>query len=154
MYWRSAVTFLSNILIFLLSWSGDGHVWLVTESWASKYSWSLVLSWLTAVSPVHLPLRGTLFATSESPKQERHRGIGHPHHTLPSQTPPAHRLTLTSPRGSEQQPPWCCHKDREMNCECLDVNMWVCRLITHANKNSHVDKRACSAHEEAHVLAF
>lgn len=28
-----------------------------------------------------------------------------------------------------------------MNCECLDVNMWMCRLITLANKNKRRQTR-------------
>lgn len=71
-----------------------------------------------------------------------------PHHTLPSQTPPTHYLTLTSPRGREQQPPWCCHRDKEMNCECLNVDIWMCTLITYANKNSYVDQHTYIAQEE------
>lgn len=132
-YWLSAASVYLSTSIFLLSSSGDGHVWLVNEIWASEfveprqsidssYSNSPPSAWH---SFCHLPV-------SEERTSLRDRTP--PQHILPSQTPPAHHLTLTSPRGREQQPPWCCHRDKETNCECLDVNMWVCRLILHAKQ--------------------
>lgn len=139
---------IASLFLFFLTSLSLHQVMGTSKQWVrfgpAKNLWSLVLtSWLTAVPPVHLPLRGPLFATPwVSEGRTSLRDQTPPHHTLPSQTPPAHHLTLTSPRGREQQPPWCCHRDKEMNCECLDVNMWLCSLIIHANKNRHVDEHA------------
>lgn len=49
-------------------------------------------------------------------------------------------IALISPSGRKQQPPWCCRNDREMNCECLHANMWVCRVITDANMSIHAER--------------
>ena len=125
----------------LFSSSGDGHVWSVSEIWTivntrAAFSRRLIDSSTSSLTPHSVALSHHL-RVSEGRKSQRDQKPRR--HTLPSQTPPVPHLTLTSPRGREQQPPWCCHRDKEMNCECLDVN--VCRLIIHANKNRHVDEQ-------------
>lgn len=116
----AASLFLFSSPLFFRWWAhliieGDLGQWILVGPCSS--------SWLTAVSPFHLLLRGTFFATSESLKDEHLWGIRHLTAHFLARLP--QHITLISPRGREQQPPWCCHKDKEMNCECLDVYVGV-----------------------------
>lgn len=81
----------------------------------------------------------SLALSFDSPEEE-HRWIFHLTSICVPDRLPKH-IALFSPSGRKQQPPWCCHNDREMNCECLDANMWVCRVITDANMSRHAERQ-------------
>lgn len=102
---------------------------------------------LKAPSPFSLPLFGTKLSTFDSPKEEKHWEITQLASLCASARLPKHN-NLISPSGRKQQPPWCCRNDREMNCECLDANMWVCRVMRDANMSRHAET------EEKQVFSF
>lgn len=126
--------------LFIRWWA---HLFSETDLDLWENSWNLILTfgWRQYLQ-ITLLCPAPLLSPPLHPWRRKFWGIGHltTRHLRARLPPPLpHHLILTSLRGSEQQPPWCCHRDKEMNCECPDVNVWECSLLKHTNKNGHVN---------------
>lgn len=70
--------------------------------------------------------------------KELHWGIGRipvSANFTPRLLPPA--AHPVSPRGREQQPPWCCRKDKETNCECCVSMLLHCICKQDETRHAH-----------------
>lgn len=112
---------------------------------------------LTIIEPFCAPLWGSAFFWMKKYLYSPHRSLWGTSlrdwapsppvaHFTPGLLPPAsHPL---SPRGGKQQPPWCCRKDKETNCECLCQSRFIAyfngtRLDVSASTQDYASVFAC-----------